>query len=181
MISINLLPPELAGASKKKQKNVLISQISIGVLIAMIILTTSVLGFTFAQTQISKKSQEKVTVAASEVTALKPNEEVVAVVKNRIGGISSILFQDSLQSQAFNLIYALTPKEVTLLSFTVDKGGKIGLSGETQSLPSLDAFFIALTDPTKHEGKISSVKVESLNRRLGGKIRFDLTVNLAKT
>jgi hypothetical protein len=181
MISINLLPPELAVASKKKEKHIFFNQISIGVLILMIVITALVFGFTFAQSQAQKKSQENVATAVSQISALKPKEEVISIVKNRLGGISGVISQDSIQTKAFNLIFTLVPENMLILSFTVDKSGKVELSGETQSISALDQLFEGLTDPKKNEGKISSAKIESLNRRLGGKIRFDLTINLAKT
>lgn len=178
-ILINLLPVELREETKRQERKLLITKISILLIIVVIVITASILGFRFFVNQETSKANQFISEAENKITSFKKQEELITVLRNRIGQISSLLSQDSFQVQAFNLVYALTPENITLVSFDAKNKGIIDLAGETSGLQSLNDFFGILTDPKKNEGRIGQVIVESLSADAEKNIKFNLSINVA--
>lgn len=179
-IQINLLPIELRKETIVHKRYGILNKISIAVVVLMVIITTGVLAYRFIQTQKSNEVNSQITDAKEKISSLKKQEELIFVLKSRLDKINYALSQESIHTQAFNLITALTPNEVRINSLSTDKTGKVLLAGQTDDLTSLKALFDNLTDPKKNEGKITTTFVESLNKNSSG-IRFELAIQLDST
>lgn len=178
-IQINLLPIELRSVNTQNQKKALFLNLSILWLVIVIVLSVGVLSFRFIQNTRIQNSDEKISEAKEKVNQYKTQEQLVLVLKQRLQGINTVVSQDAGQAQAFNLITLLTPAQIRITSFSIDKSGNVVLQGEASSLVVLKDLFDNLTDPRKNEGKIVSSKVEALNKGTNDRIRFDLTIQLA--
>lgn len=175
-ININLLPPELKEIKKREKKRSLIIRLSIGMLVLMVIATTILLISVVLQNRKISLANQKLGTTKNEVNNYKKQEAVAVVLKSQLDTISTLFSKEFPQAQAFNLVNALTPAQIRVYSFSINKSNKIVLQGETQNTSSLETFFNNLIDPKFNEGKISKVVVDSLNRNREGKIRFDLTI-----
>lgn len=176
-LSINLLPLELRSDTKRENRKKLIIASSIAALTGFIFLTLVIFGFRLYQgvknSDLAKQTKEN----RDQISALKNKEELFFLLKDRVTKINSLSTQDNQSVLAFNLITFLIPGGVEVNSFSVDKTGKIALSGETNSLSLLNDFFDNLIDPKKNEGKIVSTKLESLTKN-GDRIKFDVSISL---
>ncbi len=178
-ILINLLPFELREESKRQARKSLVTKISIFLIIVVIMITSSILVFRFFVNEETSKANQQVTEAETHIGTLRKQEELITILRNRVSEISNLLGQESFQVQAFNLIYALTPANITLTSFDARNKGKIELVGETNGLQALNDFFVILTDPKKNEGRVGQVVVESLSTDASKSIKFNLSINVA--
>lgn len=176
---INLLPAELREETKRQERRSRITKISVLLIVVVIIITSSILGFRFFVNEESTKANQLVSEAENQISGLRKQEELITVLRNRVSKISTLLGQESFQVQAFNLVYALTPEDITLISFDAKNKGEIDLAGETSGLQYLNDFFGILTDPKKNEGRLGQVVVESLSADANKSIKFNLSINVA--
>lgn len=177
-ININLLPPELKEIKKRQQRKGFIVRVSIFTLLAMIVITASLLSFVVIQNARITQANKSLENIRNRIDTYKDSEAIAIILASRLDGIHSIILKDYPQIEALNLITALTPKDVRILAFNVDRNNKVTISAETNSVSSADTFFINLTDPKFNEGKISTVVVESMSRNKDRLIKFDLAVTL---
>ncbi len=177
-ININLLPPGLAQERKDVAKKTLIIRISVGILLLVIILAVSIFTFSLFLNQDLRAASKETENKRNKITSLKDIEGLASTLKNRLDIISKVSEKESYQAQMFNLISTFVPGDLKITSFTQAKENTINLSGETSNTKSMELFFNNLTDPKTNEGKVASVKVDSLNRNPNSLIRFDLTVTL---
>lgn len=177
-ILINLLPVELAEVAKEQKKKLRITKVSIGIIIVMILITSIVFAYRIIQSGTNEKIASNINAAREKINSYKQQEELLTVLKNRIDGITGLISKESIQAQAFNLIYALNPPQVKIVNLSIDKSGRVQMTGETTDIERLRFFFDNLTDPKKHEGKIAAVSIEGLSRASSGKIKFDLSIYL---
>ena len=140
-VSINLLPVELRDETKKLEKRKVLTKISILVLVVMVLVTSGILSYRFYQSFENSKIKSQIEQAQDEVSSLRRQEELLFVLKSRISKITSLASSETLQTLGFNLITTLTPPEVRLASFSVDRKAKISLSGETDTVFFLNQFF----------------------------------------
>lgn len=177
-VSINLLPVELREETKKLEKRKRLTKVSIFALVFMVLITSGVLSYRFYQSLENTKIKSQIDQAHEEIGGLRRQEELLFVLKTRLNKITTLASSESMQTLGFNLITTLTPPGVKVASFSVDRKARISLSGETDTVFSLNQFFESLLDPKKNEGRINSVRVESLSQAQGGKIRFDIILTL---
>lgn len=178
-ISINLIPVQLETLKKDQAKKKILNRVSVTLLVIMIGLSSTILSLELFQRLNLSKSENDLKGIKNEISSYHDKEALIFVLKNRLTTVLSIVNRDSSQSQAYNLITSLMPSDVTLLSFSVNKGGQVALSGDTSSILSLNTFFNNLTDPVSNHGGVLGAKVENLNRVQSGKINFDLVITLS--
>lgn len=174
---INLLPLELRTKSKASRKKILIVQISVAVLILFVLITAGIFAWSLYLRTTLIKSEQKYNDLKSQIESKKDKEIAVFILKNRLDSINKIIQENNAQIQSFNLISNLQPPDLKVLNFNVDKTGSIKLSATTQSFESMQTFFNNLSDPEKNEGKISSTKVQSLNKNPASGYNFDLVIS----
>lgn len=177
-VSINLLPVELRDETKKQEKRKALTKISIFALVLMVLITSGVLSYRFYQSLENSKIKSQIEQAHDEIGSLRRQEELLFVLKTRLNKITTLAASETMQTLGFNLITTLTPPGVKVASFSVDRKANISLSGETDTVFSLNQFFESLLDPKKNEGRIDSVRVESLSQAQNGRIRFDVILTL---
>lgn len=176
-LSINLLPVELRKDTIKENFKRKILTGSVVILLGMVLITTIVLGIRFFQSTQNQRLAQETQNSRETIASLKNKEELIFFLKNRLSKINNLSAQDSQSVLGFNLVTFLIPQSVEINSFSVDKTGKISISGETTSLSLLNELFENLIDPKKNEGKISSTKLEGLTKS-GEHIRFELLIGL---
>lgn len=148
-------------------------------LVLTIILSATILGMEIYQRLKLSEAEKKLNNTKEQVSFLHEEEILSFVLKNRLKSISSLNEQDSLPPQSFNLIVALMPADIRMLTFSIGKNGQTSFSGDTTNILALETFFGNLTDSSVNEGKIAAAKVDNLSRGANGNIRFDLTIILA--
>ncbi|MBI2021695.1 hypothetical protein HYS93_02290 [Candidatus Daviesbacteria bacterium] len=179
-ININLLPIDLTLAKREEAKKSLVLQISIGLLVFTVAVAAIVLFLSLSDNFSIRNTESQISQIKEKIATYKRHEGLTFVLKDRLDGIKSLTSAGILQSQSFNLVTELMPKDMILISFNNSKKDIISLTGETTSTKSLQTFFNKLTNPSEHQGKIVSTKVENLNRSPTSVIRFELTVVLSK-
>jgi Tfp pilus assembly protein PilN len=112
----------------------------------------------------------------TQVGTYKEQEAIAFLLKSRMAGITQLTAKQYPQTAAFNLLTALTPDEVKIFAFKVDRTDKVNIQGETASTAALDTYFNNLVDPKATEGKIPKVTLSSLSKGNTGLLRFDLNV-----
>jgi hypothetical protein len=178
-LSINLLPPELEENKKKARKRAFVFRISVGILALMIILSISGLVLDIVQGLALQNEKKRVDVVKAQVSNYKDQEGLLLILKDRLGVISSLLNVDTPHAKAFTLITTLTPANVVIQTFSIDKKGAILLGGEADNPQSLQRLFDNLTSPKVNENKITNVKLDSLNVSDDASIRFNLVLTLS--
>jgi Tfp pilus assembly protein PilN len=178
-LKINLIPPEIKERAKKDAKRGLINKISIAFLGLLILVTAGILGTVVFQKGALNQVNAQIEQEKGKINSKRDTEAVLKLLKNRVDTINQFTENRYKQGEVFDLITGLFPPDVTLETLQINKTAKISVSGQTSSTQSLQQFFNNLTDPKTNEGKITSVKVENLNKNQQGGIRFDLIVNLA--
>lgn len=179
-IKLNLLPPEIKNLAKKAAKQAKINRISIGLLGFLILVTSGILAAVIFQGVSLNSLNTQIEQEKSRITKEKDTEAVVRLLKNRIDTINEFGEKKYKQREVFDLISGIFPQGVTLKSIQIDKTPRVVVGVETENTVSLQNLFDNLTDPKTNKGKITSVVVESMNKNLLGKIRFELTINLAE-
>lgn len=177
-ISINLLPPELKFEKSQEKKKALIAKISVLALIVMIGITAFGLSLRVYQKVEVSRLEGQIAGLKNSLSSLGETESMVTTLKGRLQSISQINTSDPKTMNAFNLIYQLFPQDIKVGSFTVDKTGQVQITGEAPTLGSLQSFFNNLTDPSLNQGKVKSIKINSLSKTTLTNIRFDITIAL---
>jgi len=175
-ISINLLPPELKLSKKKEQKKQWAMRVSVGVLVGMILATSSLIAVSVVQSALLSSEERKLENLKNQVATYKEAEGIASLLRNRLTGILQANQKKYPQTEAFIMLTKLTPEEVNLFAFKVDKSLKASLQGQTNSPARLEEYFTNLTDPKVNEAKINRVTVNNLNKGVAETIRFDLDV-----
>lgn len=178
-ISINLLPTEIRQSKEVQEKRAFLAKVAITMLIAAIAITALILVLAVGQKLSLRQAQDSLNQVKAKIAGLKESEGLAFTLKSRLNDISKIYGRDTQHSQTFNLITALMPADVRLISFSISRGNQVNLEGETANLVSLEAFFDNLTDPENSEGIIVSSKVNSLSKGQTDRVRFDLTITTA--
>lgn len=178
-LRINLIPPELKELAKKDAKRSLVNKISILLLGVLILITAGILAIVIYQSVSLGVLNASIEQERLRINSSKDKEVVVKLLKNRIDTINQFSGNRYKQGEIFNMMMNLFPPGIILGSIQINKSSSVVISGETEDTLSLQNFFNNLTDPKTNEGKIASVKVESLSQSQRGRIRFDLKVALA--
>lgn len=179
-ITINLLPIELTLSKKERDRRNLINRLSIGGLILVIFIAAAVLIVRIGQTVKLQNLTSEIDNSKNSVQGYKEREGLLTILKTRLDGINSVAQLDPVQSQAFNVVISMIPDDIDIIEFKADKGGLVTLSGQTTNLFSLKSFFNNLVDPKVNQGKVSTVKIDSLSQR-GDQVRFDLSMQVNGT
>ena len=178
-LRINLIPPELKELAKKDAKRILVNKISVLLLGVLVLITAGILAVVIYQNVSLGTLKASIEQERLRINSSKDKEAVVRLLKDRIDTINQFTGNRYKQGEIFNIIMNLFPQGIVLGSIQINKTSSVVISGETESTLSLQDFFNNLTDPKTNEGKITSVKVESLSQSQKGGIRFDLKVTLA--
>lgn len=178
-LRINLIPPELKALVKKDAKRAFVNRISILLLGVLVLITAGILGVVIFQSVSLSVLNTSIEQERLRINLSKDKEAVVRLLKNRIDTINQFSGNRYKQGEIFNMMVNLFPEDVGLESIQINKTSAVVISGETEDTQALQVFFNNLTDPSKNEGKIASVTIESLSQSPKGGIRFDLKVNLA--
>lgn len=175
LISINLLPRELLEENKRTVQRPWLSRVSIGLIIVSIIATVGVFGLGISQAAGLNNSLQDVSELESKISSLKDKEGLLTVLKTRLDKINTLSSDETIQTKAYLITTSLMPSDVKLTNLSISKGNKVALTGDTNSVTSLETFFNNLVNSPD---KVSSVKLESLSRTVRGDIRFDLNFAL---
>lgn len=178
-LSINLLPPELKLNKKKQHKKNLIIRISVGILMLMILITSGLLSVSIyqkSQLEVESTALEKL---KSQLGSYREQEVIAFLLRNRLSGITQAENKQFPQTQAFNLLTGITPLDVSIYAFKVDRSDKVNIQGQTNNTQALGELFINLTDPKVNVGKVSKVNLNSLNKSGADLYRFDLNVQVS--
>lgn len=175
-ISINLLPQAVLQERIQSTKFSLVNKISIGILIAIILLTATILLLRINQNQESNQVNNEVKIAEDKIISLHDKEAVVFALKNRLDAISSKLGSDEKVKSMFNLIVYLTPPDVVLYDATVDKKGTITASFTSSSLTSINKLFSTLSNKETNFNLISSIDLSGISLGKDSIFRFSLRI-----
>lgn len=178
-ILINLLPVDIEAKNKQRSREKLVIRISIVILSLTVGLTAVVLFLILTQKISININEEHILKLKTDISNYRQPEGLAFVLKSRLDNINAIKSKETQHYQAFNLITALLPQDVRLISFSSNKGGILVISGETRSTKSLQTFFGNLTNQSTHENKITGTKIDNLVRAADATIKFDLTVTVS--
>lgn len=177
-LTINLLPANLQVSREEQVRQSWIAGLSIIVLLVTILVTGAVLAVNLMQKLNQQQANADLEEAEAQVSSYKEKEGLIAELKSRLGFINQEARIESVQVQAFNLISGLIPQNVVLTNFSMNKANQVIIGGEAMGLAALDSLFENLSDPRKHDGRVSVTQVENLNKSQDNLIRFNLTINL---
>lgn len=178
-VSINLLPEELLNKEKIQSKKTTVTRVSIGLLMVMMLATSSILLIRILQNrsvQIVNKGLED---ARARVESLKEQESLIYYLKQRLISIQSLESQESTHAKSYNLITGLTPEFTKISELSFDKSGDISVSIIAPDTNNLNSFLDNLTDPRQNQGKITKVRIDSLSRSINGQYKADLTISVS--
>lgn len=178
-LKINLIPPEIKEKAKKEAKRTLLVRISVGLLGVLILITVGILVIIIIQNATLQSLNAELEQDKSEIGSLKESEAVVFFLKNRIDTINRFSNTSYKQGETYDLISNLIPEGIELSYLQIDKTESVGMQGETNTTSALNIFFTNLMDPSKNEGKIAKVSVESLSRSQDGRLIFDLKITMS--
>lgn len=178
-ISINLLPEELANKDKFETKKSRVIRLSIGVLLVMILISSTTLLVRILQNRSLQVANQQLDSDRAKVASLKDKEGLVFYLKQRLDAINTLSNQESPQAKSFNLITNLAPVGLKISSLSIDKNGGVTLSVTSPTTDDLNSFFNNLTDPEENQGRIAKVTIDSFSRVSGGQYRADLTVKVS--
>lgn len=177
-IKINILPQEFYAPKKEENRKKLILNLSLFMLVLMVAVTVTVLLLGLFRNMNIKNLEKEFEDSKNKTAALKENEVLISVLKQRASAISSIQKTESPQAKAFSLVTNLLPSQANLSSFSGDKSGRIEIGGEASNTRALQQFLDRLTDPGTSEGVIKETKVSSVAMTAAGLLRFNLTFEL---
>ncbi len=175
-ISINLLPKELRVSREQEVRKSKFNKLSVGFLILTIILTVGVLLLKTTQVFNTRSINREIKDTQQKIGNYKTEEGLLYMLQDRLDTIQSTNSKASGPVLAFNLTEKLLVPGITINSFNVDKSNNIQLTGQADSLDSLQKFFNNLVDSSQNEGRIMNVKINSLGRGLSSNVIFDLTL-----
>lgn len=176
---INLLPSEFAVEKKREHKQGLVIRSSISVLILMIIVTATVLGFNIYQQLNIKKAEQELLSTQEKVSSLKDKEWLVFNLKNRLVKINQLSTTDSMESKAYLYVSGLIPSGIVFNSFATEQSSKVRLSGKAQDSAYLEEFYDLLDREKKSLNKVTAVKVDNLSQLKDNQLSFDLLISLS--
>lgn len=178
MVSINLLPEEILVLEKQKSKKSKINKLTVLILSIMVVITGSILIYSFLKTQEAKKLKEDLTVAEQQVNNYKSQEGYLSLVKKRLGSIKNIRAKENKEVETFNLVDKLLPKELSVTELAVSKDGGVNITAETFSPIMISNLINDFLSPEKNSSKISSLKIDSISRTPFGDYRFGVSTNV---
>lgn len=161
-INVNLLPEEFLIEKKLKQKKILFFKISSIFFVTGLIITSSVLLFRLAQSQIVQSAQKQLEEEKGQVASLQDNETALFLLKKRLDSINKINATESIPVSAYNLLTSIIPSGANILGFTMTKENEITVTVETSNTVILDQLFNSLLDPKINKGYITAVKLENI-------------------
>lgn len=144
-IQINLLPSEVVLLEKDIEKRALAIRASVAILVIVTILSLTALVIRLTQKISLTTNKHQLDLVTEKVQALKEQEGVVSILKQRVNSISGILGETSKQEKAFKTLIDIFPKNIKLLSMSIDKTGKLDLNCETENITDLDDFFQSIS------------------------------------
>ncbi|MFA5933327.1 MAG: hypothetical protein WCV81_03655 [Microgenomates group bacterium] len=175
-ISINLLPQTVLLERIQSSKLSLVNKLSVGVLVAIILVTSGVFILRINQNQQNSQVAEKVKEAEAKVKTFSTKESEAFALKNRMDSISSKIGSDDKVKQMFNLIVYLTPADVNLYDASIDKNGVVTASFTSTSLASIDKLFTSLSNTETNFKLVKSVDLNGISLGKDSTYRFSLRV-----
>lgn len=174
-LSINLLPLELLAKQRQSGKVILINRISIGLLLALILLTSVLIALRLLQGNGLKDLNDNLALIEGRIQELKDKEIYVLALKYRLGSIEK-LSQDPKKVAVFNLIISLSPQDVTISQVNVDKTSTVSLTLSSFSLEAIDQLIKNLARKEMTSDLISRLDLESFARGKDGLFRLAIKV-----
>ncbi len=175
-ISINLLPPELKITKVQEERKSKLNKISLSVLAVCVILMSGILVLKTLQFINLQAIKKDIATVQTQISGYKTEEGLIYLLQDRISTIKTAQKDPSGSVISFNLLQKLLVPGVTISSFTVDKNEDINLTGEANSLGSLQQFFDNITNPDLTEGRIVTVTENSLGKSSTSNLIFDVTL-----
>lgn len=174
--SLNLLPEEVLAKRKQSSKFTLVNRLSILSLIALAIITSSVLFLRVTQESALKEAKEKLNSNENRLKSLTTKEKDVLLLKQRLAQIQALRGGDTTTKAIFNLIVKVLPSEIEVNDIQVDKKGRVTASLGTSSLSSIENLTSSLSDKGNSEDIISKVDMDGLSLGKTGVYRFSLVI-----
>lgn len=175
-ISINLLPPEITAAEKKKSRFLRIQFIGIIVILTMIFFTSLTVALRILQTHNISLIQAKVALAEQQVSDLKDTQVSLFLLKDRLSTIDKFFGVSSKQTAMYQLLDKLIPKNVIINSVNIDRSGSVTLNVLAPDSATLDILITNFTTKDTNEGFITQVLMDSINRGKDGFYRISLKI-----
>lgn len=175
-IAINLLPPEILLERRHSSKLYLLNNISIGVLVVLIFLTSATLAIKFSQNSELKKAEQDLAYAEGKVSALKGREDQTLALKQRLSSIESLTGGDAKMKKIFNLVVYLIPPDMQVSTVTVDKNGNMSIALSGFSVASLETLISNLSDKDKNADLIARVDLEGISIGRDSTYRFSMKI-----
>lgn len=162
-LMVNLLPSEILLQRRQSVKLALINKLSIASLLVLIFFASATLGLRISQNFALKNAQQNLVYAEDKVSSFKDKEVEMAVLKQRLNSIKSLLGGDSKITTIFNLVVFLTPSDIQITEASVDKNGSMILTLVAPGLPSLETLISNLGSKEKNSDLISKVELQGLS------------------
>lgn len=177
-ILINLLPEELAKVEREKNRKKWVIRLSSIMMAFVTVVTSTTLGFGIFQNTKDQKVNLNIEKIRSKINSFNDNEGYLTLIKQRLNVMQRLEPQDVSKLASIQFLLSLTPKEVKILSFSVDRDKEISFSAVGSSLVSLNSFFNNLIEEKSNGGKVTKLKIGNLSFDTGGGYRFDITAVL---
>lgn len=175
-LTINLLPIEFTNTQKESDRFQKIQAICSYFILTLILAASLVVALRIFQSQQIKLAQANLDQNSQKVTKLKPTEESLVILKNRLSAIDKLTSLPSKQRAVYNLVSQLIPNSISISSVAVDSSGNMLLSLTSSGFEQIDALINALTSPVQNENRISQVSIDSFSRSRDALYRVNLKI-----
>jgi Tfp pilus assembly protein PilN len=174
---INLLPEEGREDERRKERNRLLSFVSIGILLVVGGLTAATYAYTAFLTRQDESYRNEITETTKVLDELKSVENLYRTINNKLIRLQGLIASYPKNSFVLDDIAAFTPSGVSLTSLTFDTAGKLTVSGSATNPTTFGDFVNILKDPKQGGMKFTNVEIVSVaGGGTQGDYRFSLSM-----
>lgn len=178
MLSINILPKEIAQEERKRKNKHLVIRVTSVFMVVVASIVAFILGFQIYKNEEQKRVLQDLRKAEAEVASLSQEEGYLSVIGSRLKSMTEVSGIDLTQINNYRYIIPLLPSGIRLTSFSVAKDGSTAFVGVGDDIASLEEFYKLLTVDSKNKGKIGNVTVNSLSKGVGSTYKFDFLAKI---
>lgn len=177
-IAVDLLPLEYRQQNLENAKFYKIQKIGITVILLMFFVSSITFTLGILQSQNIQIIQKGIAASEAKITELKGREQSLNLLKNRLTVIDQNLGVPSSQTQSYQLVTNLLPKEVSLVSISVNKSAEVLAQVSVPDVETLEKLIGNLTSRETNEDKISHLSLENIQRGRDGIYRLSLKIKM---
>lgn len=175
-IVVNLLPNEIVIERVKLAKLANINRLSIGILVALVVLSAGIFSLRFTQNGEVVHITQSLAAEEQKITSLKDKESQVIVLKQRLGDISKLNKGDEKITDMMNLIVGATPIDVEITDVAISKEGNVTVTFSSPSNEKIEELIDNLLTQGGEIGLLSKINLEGVSLGKDGIYRFGMRI-----